>query len=53
MTRSQSKSYWPDQRDIPDSKYGKTQKPADCKCTDSFTCRVCLSNPPVYFFSQP
>jgi hypothetical protein len=35
------KSYWPDQRDIPDAQWGKTRLPG-CVCTDSFTCGVCL-----------
>lgn len=37
-------SRWPDQRDVPDSRFGKTPKPSDCTCTERFTCRVCLKN---------
>jgi hypothetical protein len=35
------KSYWRDQRDLPDSKYGKQRVP-NCECTHIFTCRACL-----------
>lgn len=34
-------SYWLDQRDVPDSKWGKS-KPPGCTCSFNFTCRVCL-----------
>lgn len=34
-------SYWIDQRDIPDSKFGKNKIP-NCECTNFFTCRACL-----------
>lgn len=30
-----------DQRDIPDTKFGKTKLPK-CKCAYNFTCKVCL-----------
>lgn len=35
------KSYWLDQRDIPDSKWGKDKLPG-CICGSGYTCRVCL-----------
>ena len=34
-------SYWLDQRDIPDARWGKT-KVHGCECTNAFTCRACL-----------
>ena len=36
-----SVSNWRDQRDIPDSLFGKYTLPG-CECTRHFTCRVCL-----------
>ncbi len=35
-------SYWADKRDVPDSKFGKSAKPANCTCTLRFSCRVCF-----------
>jgi hypothetical protein len=37
------KSYWTDQRDIPDSRRGKSTLPG-CTCNYRFTCRVCLQH---------
>jgi len=34
-------SYFLDERDLPDYKFGKTKRPG-CKCDYNFTCRVCL-----------
>jgi hypothetical protein len=35
-------SYWLDQRDVPDGRWGKRRIP-DCRCTSSFTCGACLA----------
>lgn len=34
------KSYWLDERDIPNGRFGK-DKPPDCECTHSYTCGAC------------
>ncbi len=39
-------SYWLDQRDIPDGRYGKIPTPG-CECTHSFTCGACLDRAAV------
>lgn len=34
-------SFWADQRDIPDGRWGKINRPG-CVCDAMFTCGVCL-----------
>jgi hypothetical protein len=34
-------SYWLDQRDIPDGRYGKIRTPG-CECERGLTCKACL-----------
>lgn len=41
MKSHRESSYWADQRDIPDSRWGKTHVPG-CECDAIRTCRACL-----------